>query len=78
MVGFSQPGCIFANFKALSLDLSLLLSQIFFLILKIKVSTHQNLKDPNSFVNIKPYLRRIVNFRKLTIYSNLRLAFKGG
>ena len=52
MVGFSQPqnfcaaGFIFANFEALRLDLSLLLSQIYFLILKIKVLTHQDLKDP--------------------------------
>ena len=50
----------------------------FFLIHKIQVLQHQDLKEPNSYVNVNPHLRPIVNYRKLSIYGNLRLTFKGG
>ena len=48
-----------------------------FFILKIQVLTHQELKITKSYVNDQPHLRPIVNYHKLTIYGNLRLAFKG-
>ena len=39
---------------------------------------NQDLKGPNSYVNVNTHLRQIINYCKLTLYGNLRLVLKGG
>ena len=75
MAGSSRPqhffaaGCIYADFEGLCSGLPHYYHKYFFLILKIQVLPHQDLKDQNSYVKGSPHLNPIVNDRNLTIYE---------